>query len=62
MSDNKAKRGSPDRKRIDMNDPDEVRHWTESLGVGKEELARAVKFAGTSADKVREFLRATHNR
>ena len=57
MSDDKSKRGSPDRDRIDMNDPDEVRNWTRSLGVSKEELQRAVQAAGNQADKVREFLR-----
>lgn len=57
MSDDKSKRGSPDRDRIDMNDPDEVRNWTQSLGVSKEELQRAVQAAGNQADKVREFLR-----
>lgn len=56
MSDDKSKRGSPDRDRIDMNDEDEVRNWTKSLGVSKEELQRAVQAAGNQADKVREFL------
>lgn len=59
MSDDKAKRGNPDRSRIDINDPDEVRNWTKSLGVSKEELERAVRAAGTSADKVREHLRGS---
>ena len=57
MSDNKGNRGSPDRDRININDPDEVRNWTESLGVSKEELQRAVQAAGDRAEKVREFLR-----
>lgn len=57
MSDDKSKRGTPDRDRIDMNDPNEVRNWTRSLGVTKEELQRAVQAAGTQADKVREYLR-----
>ena len=56
MSDDKSKRGAPDRDRIDMNDPDEVRNWTKSLGVSKEELQRAVEAAGVSAAKVREYL------
>ena len=56
MSDNKSERGSPDRDRIDMNDPDEVRNWTKSLGVSKEDLQKAVQAAGTSASKVREYL------
>jgi hypothetical protein len=56
MSDDKAKRGRPDRDRIDMNDEDEVRNWTKSLGVSKEELSNAVQAAGDRADKVREYL------
>jgi hypothetical protein len=56
MSDDKSARGSPDRDRIDMNDPDEVRNWTQSLNVSKEELERAVRAAGDRADKVREYL------
>jgi hypothetical protein len=56
MSDDKAKRGSPDRDRIDLNDEDEVRNWTRSLGVSKEELRNAVQAAGDRADKVREYL------
>jgi hypothetical protein len=56
MSDNKSNRGNPDRSRIDMNDPDEVRNWTKSLGVSKEELERAVKAAGSTADAVRKHL------
>ena len=57
MSDNKGNRGSPDRDRIDINDPDEVRNWTQSLGVSKEELQQAVQAAGDRAEKVREYLR-----
>ena len=56
MSDDKSKRGSPDRDRIDMNDEDEVRNWTKSLGISRDELQRAVQAAGNQADKVREFL------
>ena len=58
MSDDKSNRGSPDRDRIDMQDPDEVRNWTQSLGVSKEELQRAVEAVGPVASKVREHLRA----
>ena len=58
MADNKTHRGSPDRDRIDMNDPDEVRNWTESMGVSKEELQRAVEAVGPVAEKVREHLRS----
>ena len=56
MSDDKTNRGSPDRDRIDLNDPDEVRNWTKSLGVTKEELQRAVEAVGTTAGKVYDYL------
>ena len=56
MSDDKGNRGSPDRDRIDLNDPDEVRNWTQSLGVTKEELQRAVEAVGTTAGKVYDYL------
>jgi hypothetical protein len=56
MSDDKTNRGSPDRDRIDLNDPNEVRHWTKSLGVTAEQLKSAVAKVGTSAEKVRESL------
>ena len=56
MSDSKQARNSPDNKRIDVNDRDEVRHWTKSLGVTEEQLKSAVAKVGTSAQKVREHL------
>ena len=56
MSDDKQDRGSPDRDRIDMNDPDEVRNWTKSLGVSREQLEQAVRAVGDRADKVRSHL------
>jgi len=57
MSDDKSNRGSPDNRRIDVNDPNEIRHWTKSLGVTEEQLKEAVARVGTSAQKVRESLR-----
>jgi hypothetical protein len=56
MSDDKGDPGRPDRDRIDMNDPDEVRNWTQSLGVTKEELQRAVEAVGNTAGKVYDYL------
>jgi hypothetical protein len=56
MSDDKSNRGTADRQRIDINDPDEVRNWTQSFGVSKEELQRAVAAAGPMASQVREYL------
>jgi hypothetical protein len=56
MADDKSNRGSPDRDRIDLSDADEVRNWTQALGVSKEELESAVRAAGNSAARVREHL------
>lgn len=57
MSDNKELRGSPDNKRIDVNDPSEVRDWTKSLDCTPAELKQAVKEVGTSAGAVRKYLK-----
>ena len=57
MSDNKDLRNSPDNRRIDLNDRDEVRNWSKSLQITEEELRRAIERVGNSADKVREHLR-----
>jgi hypothetical protein len=57
MADNKSNTGSPDRDRINMSEDYEVRDWTESLGVSRERLKEAVDAVGTSADKVREYLK-----
>ena len=57
MSDNLQNRGRQDRARINVHEDWEVRHWTEALGVSKEELEEAVKQVGPVADKVREHLK-----
>lgn len=59
MSDDKTNRGNPDRQRIDMNDPDEVRNWCKSLAVTEDQLRDAVKAVGVQADNVRNFLGKT---
>ncbi|XYJ08387.1 DUF3606 domain-containing protein [Telluria sp. B2] len=56
MSDNLENRGAQDRSRINVHEEWEVRHWTEALGVSKEELERAVKAVGPSVNAVREHL------
>ena len=57
MSDNKSDVGAPDRDRIAMGEEHEVRYWTQALGVSKERLQEAVNAVGSSADKVRAYLR-----
>ncbi len=56
MSDDKTQRGAPDRDRIDIHDPDEVRNWTKSLNTTPERLKAAVAAVGRMATKVREHL------
>jgi hypothetical protein len=58
MSDDTTQRGPSDRSRINLTQEHEVRYWTQALGVSEAELSRAVGAVGSSADKVREFLRA----
>ena len=57
MADDKNNRGPQDRSRISMSEDYEVRYWTETLGVTKEELQRAVDHVGNGAEAVREFLK-----
>lgn len=55
-TDDKANRGEPDRSRISLSEDYEVRYWTETLGVSKEQLATAIKKVGNSPDAVRQAL------
>jgi hypothetical protein len=57
MSDNLQKAGQQDRSRINVHEEWEVRHWTEALGVPREELEKAVSEVGVSADAVRQHLK-----
>lgn len=56
MSDNKKLTHPLDAKRIDINDPAEVRNWCKSLGCTEQQLKVAVKAAGTSGASVRKHL------
>lgn len=57
MADNKQDAGAQDRARINVHEEYEVRHWTEALGVTREELEKAVSEVGVSANAVREHLK-----
>lgn len=46
MPDNKAKRGKPDRTRINVNEKYELAYWSGRLGVSPAELRRAVRLVG----------------
>ncbi|VTU36156.1 hypothetical protein E5CHR_04243 [Variovorax sp. PBL-E5] len=56
MADDPKKTGH-DRKLIALDEPHEVRSWTESLGCTEEELRGVVKAVGNSAEKVRQHFR-----
>ena len=55
MSDDTTKTAL-DRKLIGLEEPYEVRSWTESLGCTEAELRAAVKAVGRSAEAVRAYL------
>ena len=46
-----------DLRQIDLTRSYEVRDWCKAFGCTKEELHDAVKAVGTSAQKVREYLK-----
>ena len=55
MADDPKKTGL-DRKLISLEEPHEVRSWTESLGVTEAHLREAVKAVGRSAEAVGKYL------
>lgn len=57
MSDDKTKRGSPDRNRINVGEDYELRDWSKKLGVTPEQLKAAVKAVGPMAADVTKHLK-----
>jgi len=57
MEDDKNNVWSPDSHRIIVNEPNEVRHWTDELRCSEAELRDAIDKVGTSAAAVRLYLR-----
>lgn len=56
MTDDKSKRGSPDRDRINVHEEYELRDWSNKFGVTPDELKKAVQSVGTSSEAVRKHL------
>ncbi len=56
MSDNLKERAPQDASRISLTEEWEVEYWTKALGVSREELEKAVRQNGHSADAVRKAL------
>jgi hypothetical protein len=50
------KRATPDRSKIDVVDPKQIKYWMRSLGVGKADLLDAVGKVGNAAAAVRKEL------
>jgi hypothetical protein len=56
MADDKGQTGA-DRKLISLEQDYERRDWAKSLGTTEDKLRKAVQAVGSSADKVREYLK-----
>lgn len=56
MADDTTIRGPQDRSRVNLSENYEVRYWTKKFGVTRDELARAVQKAGSSAAAVAKEL------
>ena len=54
--DSLTKRQQPDRSRINLHQPDEVKYWTRALKVSQDQLRKAVDKVGNSAAAVRKEL------
>ena len=48
---------TPDRNRVEMDDPSEARHWRKALDASAEDIARAIAKVSNSATAVRKELR-----
>ena len=60
MTDQPQERGKPDRSRISLEQPHEVRYWTRELGISEADLRGAIAMLGSnSATRVREFLKTS---
>jgi len=58
MGDNLTRKQTPDRGKINMNQPHEVHYWTKHLNISKEDLQRAIDRVGNGAAAVRKELAA----
>lgn len=58
MADDLQNAGPQDRARVNVNEPHEVRYWTEKFGVSELELRSAVAEVGVSAEKIAIHLGA----
>ena len=57
MSDDKTQKRPQDASRINIHEPYEVNYWIDVFNCTKAELISAVSKVGTSAEKVKAYLR-----
>lgn len=56
MTDNTAKTGKPDRDRINIHEPYELRDWAAKFGVSEARIKEAVARVGVMVADVKKFL------
>lgn len=56
MADDLKNTGKQDDIRINVNQPWEVKHWSEKLGVSEEKLRQAVKAVGPMVKDVKKYF------
>ncbi|MDQ7958904.1 MAG: DUF3606 domain-containing protein [Rhodocyclaceae bacterium] len=56
MADDLSNAGAQDRSRINVNEPHEVRYWTQRFGVSEQALRMAVEQVGVSVEAVASHL------
>jgi hypothetical protein len=56
MSDSTQDRGPQDRSRVNVNQPHEVRYWTQEFNCTEQQLRAAVERVGVMADDVRRAI------
>ena len=56
MPDDLTQAGAQDRSRINIDEPHEVRYWTQRFDVSEDALRRAVAQVGVSAEAVARHL------
>ena len=54
--DHLKKRGAPDRSKINMHEPNELKRWIKELGVNRDQLQNLVDKVGNSVAAVRKEL------
>ena len=51
-----TRKAQPDRSKINMREPHEVKYWARALGVSRQELEKAIDKVGNAAAAVRKEL------